>query len=136
MVVSSQACLMVCHSIKVHQHCTQATCHIQHRQESFAASCHQKTWPWTSCHGKQYICCLSAPTGLCTDAADDDDADDSVVMVDDDDDMDDGETVMVDALEALRIHQPHIAQPDRLSQLTMAAEAAADRPQTAKGGSR
>ena len=69
-------------------------------------------------------------------AADDDDADDSVVMLDDDDDMDDGETVMVDALEALRIHQPHIAQPDRLSQLTMAAEAAADRPQTAKGGSR
>lgn len=72
-------------------------------------------------------------------AADNNDADDSVVMVDDDDDdddMDDGETVMVDALEALRIHQPHNMQPDRLSQLAQAAEAAADRPQTASRGTR
>ena len=69
--------------------------------------------------------------------AGDNDADDSVVMVEEDDgDMDDGETVMVDALEALRIHQPHNMQPDRLSQLAQAAEAAADRPQTASGGTR
>lgn len=66
----------------------------------------------------------------------DDDADDSVVLVDDEVDMDDGETVMVDALESLRLQQPHFLQPDKLSQLTQAAEAAADRPQAAKGGSR
>lgn len=66
----------------------------------------------------------------------DQDADDSVVLVDDEVDMDDGETVMVDALESLRLQQPHFSQPDRLSQLTQAAEAASDRPQTAKGGNR
>lgn len=57
-------------------------------------------------------------------------------MLVDDNDMEDGDAVMVDALEALRLAQPHTLANDRLSQLTQAAESTSDRPHTAKGGGR